>query len=344
MIAQARYRFSRLLCTLLLAGCASTPVIRPAPVQVATPPAKPNVPAPASPPALPPAKPNQIPQQYGGYYQDDGPILAVPYDLDALPEPVPKFEPLHRFANRPYAVFGQTYTPLSPTMPFSQEGIASWYGRKFNGKNTASGEPYDMFKLTAAHPTLPVPSYARVTNLDNGKSVIVRINDRGPFHKNRVMDMSYAAAYRLGYQNKGSARVHIDALIPGVEEAPAMAALPLPTETPPTLAGPDPVAVLAATAEAELTPSAQPTSIPPAQPVPAGAVWLQLGAFGSQAAAESFKAHVADDVGTVGAGLSISTTAKLWRVRVGPFANRDEAVRAADKLAAVFPQRPVIAH
>jgi rare lipoprotein A len=342
MIAAQRYRASPLLLAILLAGCASTPVLQHAPVE--TPVAQPAVPPVTG--ALPPAKPSQIPQQGGGYYQDDGPILAVPYDLDALPEPVPKAEPLHRFANRPYAVFGQTYKPLGPNTPFVEEGVASWYGRKFNGRNTASGEPYDMFKLTAAHPTLPVPSYARVTNLDNGKSVVVRINDRGPFHKNRVMDMSYAAAYRLGYQNKGSARVRIEALIPGSDAGPAIAATPLPSEPLPPVV-PDPVAALAGASVAlPLADNSQaaPANAADGDSTVVGGVWLQLGAFGSQTAAESFKAHVADDVSALAVPLSVSAHARLWRVRLGPFADRASAVRAADKLAAVFPERPVIAH
>ncbi|MBV8464421.1 MAG: septal ring lytic transglycosylase RlpA family protein, partial [Burkholderiales bacterium] len=210
-------RTAALGLAILLAGCATQ---MPAPVSHREPAPQTTVAAPPS-GSLPPAKPEQIPKQYGGYYSDDGPIMDVPYDLDALPEPVPKVEELNRYANKPYTVMGQTFTPLGSTTPYTAEGIASWYGRKFNGKNTSSGERYDMFKLTAAHPTLPIPSYARVTNLENGKTVVVRINDRGPFRKSRVMDMSYAAAYRLGFNNKGSARVRVEAIIPGMELPPA---------------------------------------------------------------------------------------------------------------------------
>jgi len=98
--------------------------------------------------------------------------------------------------------------------PFTQRGTASWYGKKFHGQKTSSGETYDMYKMTAAHPTLPIPSYARVTNLANRKSVVVRINDRGPFHTDRIIDLSYAAAYKLGYTGAGSARVEIEAIVP----------------------------------------------------------------------------------------------------------------------------------
>jgi len=150
----------------------------------------------------------------GGYYKDDGPGDAPPPNLDALPDAVPRVEPLHRFANRPYQVFGRDYVPLATVGPFRQRGMASWYGRRFNGGKTSSGEPYDMYAMTAAHPTLPIPSYARVTNAASGRSVVVRINDRGPFHADRAIDLSYAAAYKLGYAAAGSALVDIEAVVP----------------------------------------------------------------------------------------------------------------------------------
>ena len=112
----------------------------------------------------------------GGYYKDDGPGDEIPDNLDDLPDAVPRQEPLHRFANRPYNVFGRYYTPASHVRPFRQRGVASWYGKKFHGQKTSIGERYDMFAMTAAHPTLPLPSYARITNPANGKSVVVRVN------------------------------------------------------------------------------------------------------------------------------------------------------------------------
>ena len=112
-------------------------------------------------------------------------------------------------------MFGKSYTPASRVRPFRQRGIASWYGKKFHGQKTSIGERYDMFAMTAAHPTLPLPSYARVSNPANGKSVVVRVNDRGPFHANRIIDLSYAAAHRLGYINKGSTLVEVEAIVPG---------------------------------------------------------------------------------------------------------------------------------
>ena len=118
----------------------------------------------------------------GKYYLDDGPPASVPDNLSSVPDAVPKEEPFHKFANRPYTVMGRTYVPIVNKERTVQRGIASWYGKKFHGQRTSSGEIYDMFAMTAAHPTFPIPSYARVTNVKNGRSVIVRINDRGPFH------------------------------------------------------------------------------------------------------------------------------------------------------------------
>ncbi|WP_239700913.1 septal ring lytic transglycosylase RlpA family protein [Massilia sp. 9096] len=153
----------------------------------------------------------------GGYYQDDGPGANPPAGLMDTPDAVVKYEPYARFANKPYAVFGTTYTPLITDEPFMQRGLASWYGVKFHGQRTSSGEPYDMYKMTAAHPTLPIPSYARITNVANGKSVVVRINDRGPFHSDRAIDVSYTAALKLGLLGSGSNQVQIERLFPGDE-------------------------------------------------------------------------------------------------------------------------------
>ena len=155
------------------------------------------------------------PQRPGGYYKDDGPHANPPANLASIPDAVPRSEPLHKYANRPYEVFGRKYTPLAAVQPFSQRGMASWYGKKFHGQKTSSGEVYDMYKMTAAHPTLPIPSYARVTSVANGRSVVVRINDRGPFHAARIIDVSYAAAHKLGFIQAGAAQVEVESIIPG---------------------------------------------------------------------------------------------------------------------------------
>jgi rare lipoprotein A len=150
----------------------------------------------------------------GGYYLDDGPGDRVP-NVTAIPDATPRHEPLHRWANRPYERFGKRYVPLTRVGPFQQRGTASWYGKRFHGNATASGERYDMYKMSAAHPILPIPSYARVTNLVNGRSVVVRVNDRGPFHDGRIIDLSYAAAHKLGYVASGSTRVLVEQVVPG---------------------------------------------------------------------------------------------------------------------------------
>jgi len=170
--------------------------------------------------------PQPPPPGKGAYYKDDGPGANPPADLAAIPDAVPKAEALHRFANRPYQVFGKDYVPLANAASFKQTGVASWYGRRFHGAPTSSGEIYDMYAMTAAHPTLPIPSYARVTSLANGRSVVVRINDRGPFHAERIIDLSYTAAWKLGYVEAGSARVEVEAVFAGdarpVQEAKAV--------------------------------------------------------------------------------------------------------------------------
>ena len=183
---------------------------------------QPPRPADSGPTAEPTSKPSPratrkssvVQKRGGGYYKDDGPGEDIPDGLDDLPDAEPRAEPLHRFANRPYVVLGKAYTPKTAVEPFRQRGIGSWYGKKFHGQKTSIGEPYDMFAMTAAHPTLPLPSYVRVTNVANGRSVVVRLTDRGPFHAERVIDLSYAAAYRLDYIDNGSAQVEVEQVVP----------------------------------------------------------------------------------------------------------------------------------
>lgn len=164
----------------------------------------------------------------------DGPPKAseIPPNLMDIPEPVPKAEPKSAYGNPPtYEAMGQTYKTLDSARGFRETGLASWYGRKFQGRKTSSGEPFDMFKLTAAHKTLPLPTYARVTNITNGQSIVVRINDRGPFHSTRIIDLSYAAAAKLGLLG-GPAMVELEALTPGEELPPPPGKLQLPPPLP----------------------------------------------------------------------------------------------------------------
>jgi rare lipoprotein A len=283
---------------LLVAGCStvSGPVETPAP-------------APGSAPATAPA-PAPAPPTKGGYYKDDGPGANPPADLAAIPDAVPRVEPLHRYANRPYQVFGRDYAPMS-RVPFRQSGIGSWYGRRFHGSPTSSGEKYDMYAMTAAHPTLPIPSYARVTNPANGRSVVVRINDRGPFHANRIIDLSYAAAWKLGYVEAGSARVEVEALLPG---APILV--------------PEVTAVAASAAEAK--------------PDSAMGLRVQLGAFSSRDAAEKFRIHMQKDLGPLADAMQIVPGGGMFRLQLGPYRTQDEARSIADRIQAELGLRPVI--
>src|SRR5207344_412526 len=178
-------------------------------------------------------------------------------------------EPLSRSANRPYTVFGREYVPATSLRPYKERGIASWYGRKFHGEKTSIGETYDMYSMTAAHPTLPLPSYARVTSVASGRSVVVRVNDRGPFLHGRIVDLSYAAAHRLGIAQRGSGEVVVESLLAGGETVASVA----PVLATPVAAGkPDP-------AEA------------PVQSAAGGFV-VQLGAFASEPNARSFLVHM----------------------------------------------------
>ncbi len=247
------------------------------------------------------------PEPPSGYYLDDGPPEAVPGDLATVPDAEPRDEPYHRFANRPYTVFGRTYAPIVNNEPVKERGHASWYGRRFHGQKTSSGETYDMFAMTAAHRTLPIPSYARVTNPKNGKSVVVRINDRGPFHSNRIIDLSYAAAMRIGIVNAGSAAVEVERVFAGevvqVEPPPATAA-----------------AVVAPTVE---TPIVAQES---------GALWLQLGAFSSRESAEIFRQRVAREMPWLLEPVDLAARDGVHRVRMGPYRNRGEALAIAAKV------------
>lgn len=140
---------------------------------------------------------------------------SSPVDVSSVPDAVPRVEPISRGGNKsPYRVLGKSYQVMPSASGYSERGIASWYGEKFHGHDTSNGEVYDMYKMSAAHKSLPLPSYVRVTNLANNRQVIVRVNDRGPFHDNRLIDLSYAAAYKLGMLNHGTARVQVDAIDP----------------------------------------------------------------------------------------------------------------------------------
>lgn len=315
---------SLLAVLLFLAGCGSAPmrpadtgsVEMPAPAPAATKKA-------AARPA-PQNAPGGLKKGSGGYYLDDGPGDNPPEDLAAIPDAIPRAEPLHKFANNPYSVLGKDYTPLRTLGGYKANGIASWYGRKFHGQKTSSGEYYDMYGMTAAHPVLPIPSYVRVTHATTGKSVVVRVNDRGPFHANRIIDLSYTAAWKLGLIGNGSGRVTVESIPPG-----GVGPAPLPSAP-----GSDPVPLLASTAES--APPAPVTAIPPS------GAFVQLGAFGAPENAESFRAHIGRELDWVADKLRTEFSGKFHRVQLGPYANRAEAEAVASRIAEALGIKPSV--
>jgi rare lipoprotein A len=269
------------------------------------------------------------PARSGGYYLDDGPGANPPADLDGIPDAVPRVEPIRGATSRPYTVMGRSYTPMSSLQPYTARGIATWYGRRYHGKPTSSGEIYDMYAMTAAHTTLPIPSYARVTHLASGKSVVVRINDRGPFVDGRIIDLSYTAAHRLGVLAGGSAMVEVEILMPGSAPSSPVAAIARPEPEP---AAPSMAAVVA--------PSA-PT--PPSIPVTAdaGRYFLQLGAFGSRENAENFLARLQASLGAAD-NLHIHARDQLYRVHAGPYATDASAREAGQRLGEALGLKPLV--
>lgn len=234
---------------------------------------------------------------------DSGPSFP-PSEVAKLVEPVPKNEPRSRYGNKSsYSVLGKNYRVLDRPAGYIERGIASWYGNKFHGYMTSSMEPYDMHLFSAAHKSLPLPSYARVTNLSNGKSVIVRVNDRGPFHENRLIDLSYAAAVRIGIWPKGTGLVEVEAIDPDhPDQRPSKTSEP--TET---------AAVVPTSGRANL--------------------YLQVGSFGSRDNAERVAAALKSAkiepvrIDTVNVGGN-----RIHRVRVGPLAGADQADALAPRV------------
>jgi rare lipoprotein A len=311
---------ARVLVVLLLfavAGCQRTPVRPP------TPDPAPHSHAPRAPaqgggrhPSLTPPPPREGPAPWSE--RDRGP--AVPPDVSGVQEPVPRVEPLAQYGNRsPYTVLGRTYRVLPTAKGYRERGSASWYGYKFHGRLTSSREVYDMYAMTAAHKTLPLPTYVRVTHLENGRSIIVRVNDRGPFVEGRIIDLSYAAAAKLGVHVTGTAPVEVVAIDPANPDAlpppPAAGSArpPRPVAPPPRAPAPAPAA--------------------PAMPPGSGDVHVQAGSFASRENARNLAERIeragVDDVFVdrvlLDAGLR-------WRVRIGPLSRGAEAERVLARL------------
>jgi len=271
----------------------------------------------------------------GGYYEDDGPHSS-PQDVSQIPDAVPRDEPRSASGNASYKVFGTTYQPLATARGYSERGVASWYGKKFHGRRTSSGEPYDMYAMTAAHRTLPLPSYVRVTNLQNGRSVIVRVNDRGPFLHNRLIDLSYAAASRLGILGTGTGLVEVTAVEPGATTQVASTA-------------PAPVAAKAPLVE--IIPPAEAASTPPPDAVlQMPKLYIQVGAFRNWDNAvtlrtrlerSGFRPIFIDSVllPTVD---SDGQPQRLYRVRIGPLKSVEDGDRLATNVGAHGVSNPMM--
>jgi len=237
----------------------------------------------------------------------------------------PKLEPIVKGTTKPYIVNGETVTPMSEiNTPFTQTGHASWYGKKFHGRRTASGEPYDMFKLTAAHRTLPIPSYVRITNLSNGKTIMARVNDRGPFGRDRIIDLSYAAAKQLDILRHGSAQVQVTLIDPSQPlESPVTTAQtntdtqqPLPKET---------VQVTRTISAAK-----------PASGLEANGVYVQVGAFGQEENADRLQQRIFSALPETQSLLNKVYNGKVFQIVLGPYPDHALAAQAANQMRDQF--------
>jgi len=269
----------------------------------------------------------------------DGPATKPPPNLEKVPDAQPQIEPIREGGpNKPYALGGRRYTPIDADEPLTEKGLASWYGRKFHGRRTASGEVYNMYAMTAAHKTMPLPSYARVRNPANGREIIVRVNDRGPFHKGRVIDLSYAAAMKLGVHN-GLAPVEVERITheqirngtwrrDGKRETAPEAAPPL-------------VEVAASTSPPAPTPEPDPAPVAAATPAARG-FWVQIGAFRQRNGAEEFHKRVSEDLQWLSPLLAIFSEPQLYRLQAGPYPTREEAGEAAGRIREALKLVPVV--
>jgi rare lipoprotein A len=297
----------------------------------------------------------------------DGPGANPPADLASVADAEPRIETIRSGgANKPYQALGHEYVPSTADTPFIERGLASWYGRKFHGQRTASGEIYDMYAMTAAHPTLPIPSYARIRNPANGRSVIVRINDRGPFHAGRIVDLSYVAALKLDLL-RGVGPVELERIttdeirtgawrregdgatrIAAARTSPAMVAPVAPVAPESVSVAPADVAMVSLSpmpSASSPVPSAVDSAVPvrPSSDAARG-FWIQLGAFRERDGAQSFQRHVGadNDAGWLAPLLATFADAALFRVQAGPYPSRDEAEGAATRVRSSLGIVPMI--
>jgi len=278
----------------------------------------------------------------------DGPEANPPSGLHEVPDAVPRIEPIRSGGpNRPYEVLGRSYVPITQDRAFKERGLASWYGKKFHGRRTANGEVYDMYAMTAAHPTLPLPSYARIRNPANGREVIVRVNDRGPFHKGRIVDLSYTAALKLDLL-RGVAPVELERITFAEIRSGAWRRSGQPVDGPDRDQPDEAVAAapLAAALPIDAAPAAAPAEadalpLRPLATAPRG-FWIQLGAFRQRDGAESFQRRVADELEWLSPMLALFVDTPLFRLQAGPYATRDEAREGAERIREALQLVPVV--
>jgi rare lipoprotein A len=312
-----------LFCCLCLVACGGKRSTKPAPIpapptSTTKPPASsptPSTPPPTSTPQTPAPTTSapDTPTKPGGYYLDDGPEANPPQNLDDIPNAVPKKEPLLSRSNKPYKALGAKYTPMTSYQPYKAKGVASWYGKRFHGKKTSSGEVYDMYGMSAAHTILPLPSYVKVTNPANGRSVIVRVNDRGPFKHNREIDLSYAAAYKLRFISQGSTAVEVEAIDPNN--------FTYDSQT---------VDIASTGPSLEAAPNKAPEASNIEMQTPG--VYVQAGAFKSEANAEALLKKLQGLGMSENVGLNRVYNNDLHRLKLGPYNSRSEADTAAAEI------------
>lgn len=285
----------------------------------------------------------------GGYYKDDGPGLDLPQNLHAIPNAKPRIENYAPANMRPYTVLGKSYTPISTEEPFRQTGTASWYGKKFHGRSTANGETYDMYAMTAAHPTLPLPSYAKVTRPKTGQSVIVRINDRGPFHSNRIIDLSYVAAAKLGLITPGSGSVIVEAITHEdiragryLDETGEL--LPAPDDLDQFLESLPQSAPNRSLGLDNRPPADMATTLTPITGSSLSQIFLQFGAYSNAQSATELATQINKDVGDLDyRDAHIEPAGNLFRVQIGPYSSRAEALTAAQVIESETGHKPHLA-
>jgi rare lipoprotein A len=287
----------------------------------------------------------------------DGPPPVTPADLAKTPDPEPKVEPIRQGGpNKPYTVLGQSYEPMVADVPWKQRGLASWYGQKFHGRRTASGELFSLYGLTAAHRTLPIPSYVRVRHVASGKEVIVRVNDRGPFHSNRVLDLSYAAAVKLGIVAMGSAEVELERLTfddirTGAwkrNAGPGSGGEPAPGDDPivafassPSGKGPDNAAEASA-AEADAAPVPAANAPDRAFTPAARGFWVQLAALGRRDGVDKLQQRVTTELASLTPFIAVFKDAALFRLQVGPYESREQAQGVARAVREALDLAPLV--